>query len=104
MEKIKDIFERILKSIIRAIFYYPKFIKMFARLLIDKRVPWFAKALPMLAIIYAISPIDLVPQFLLPILGGLDDLIILYFGFRGLVALTPHEIIEEHLKRIEHGL
>ncbi len=76
---------------------------MFIWLLKDKRVPWYAKAMPILAFIYIISPIDIIPDILVPILGGIDDLIALFLGYRGLVALTPHEIIDEHLSRIKGG-
>ncbi len=49
----------------------------------DRRTPWYAKILGGLTVIYALSPIDLIPDFI-PFLGYLDDLIILPL----LVALT----------------
>ena len=42
----------------------------------DPRVPWYAKALALATAAYALSPIDLIPDFI-PILGYLDDVIIL---------------------------
>jgi uncharacterized membrane protein YkvA (DUF1232 family) len=81
-----------------------KFIKVFFRLMKDRRVPWYAKAMPCLAIAYIISPIDIIPDFLVPIIGGLDDLIAIFLGFRGLVSLTPKQIIDEHLSRIDQGM
>ncbi|MCA8927528.1 MAG: DUF1232 domain-containing protein [Alphaproteobacteria bacterium] len=41
----------------------------------DPRVPWLAKALVVLALAYALSPIDLIPDFI-PVLGQLDDLVL----------------------------
>lgn len=49
----------------------------------DKRTPWYAKALAALTVAYALSPVDLIPDFI-PVLGYLDDLILLPL----LVALT----------------
>ena len=49
----------------------------------DKKTPWYAKLLAALTVAYALSPIDLIPDFI-PVLGYLDDLIIL----PALVALT----------------
>ena len=86
------------------IFNLPKFIKIFGRLMKDGRVPWYAKAMPILALAYIISPIDFIPALLVPIIGGLDDLVALFLGLKGLVSLTPHAIIEEHISRIEQGL
>jgi uncharacterized membrane protein YkvA (DUF1232 family) len=45
----------------------------------DPRVPWHAKALAMAVAAYALSPIDLIPDFI-PVLGYLDDLIIAPWG------------------------
>ena len=56
--------------------------------------PWMAKVLAALAIIYALSPIDLIPDFI-PILGYLDDLIIL----PALIALTIHFIPKDTFER-----
>ena len=42
----------------------------------DPATPWYAKVLPFLALAYALSPIDLIPDFF-PVLGYLDDVIIL---------------------------
>jgi len=86
------------------IFNLPKFFKLFGRLMKDKRVPWYAKALPCLAIAYIISPIDIIPGLLVPIIGGLDDLVALFLGLKGLVSLTPQNIIDEHVSRIDQGM
>jgi len=45
----------------------------------DSRTPWYAKLVAMLIVAYAFSPIDLIPDFI-PILGYLDDLIIVPLG------------------------
>lgn len=56
----------------------------------DPRVPWYARFLAIAVAAYALSPIDLIPDFI-PVLGWLDDLIIVPFGLilvRRLIA-TP---------------
>jgi len=61
----------------------------------DPRVPWYAKALAFCVAGYALSPIDLIPDFV-PVLGYLDDLIIVPLGILIVVKLIPPEIMAEH--------
>ncbi len=61
----------------------------------DPRVPWYAKALALCVAGYALSPIDLIPDFI-PVLGYLDDLIIVPLGIVAVVKLIPPEIMAEH--------
>ena len=60
----------------------------------DSRTPWYAKAIAFLTIAYALSPIDLIPDFI-PILGYLDDLFIVPAGIALAVRLIPPEVLEE---------
>jgi uncharacterized membrane protein YkvA (DUF1232 family) len=61
----------------------------------DPRVPWYAKALAVAVAGYALSPIDLIPDFV-PVLGYLDDIIIVPLGIMLVVRLIPPEIMAEH--------
>lgn len=61
----------------------------------DPRVPWYAKALAFCLAGYALSPIDLIPDFI-PIVGYLDDVIIVPLGIVLVVKLIPPEIMAEH--------
>ena len=61
----------------------------------DPRVPWAAKALAICVAAYAFSPIDLIPDFV-PILGYLDDLVIVPLGILAVTKLVPREIMAEH--------
>lgn len=61
----------------------------------DPRTPWFAKALALAVAAYAVSPIDLIPDFV-PVLGYLDDLLIVPLGILLVVRLIPPEMMEEH--------
>jgi uncharacterized membrane protein YkvA (DUF1232 family) len=61
----------------------------------DPRVPWYAKALAVCVAGYALSPIDLIPDFV-PVLGYLDDVILVPLGIVLVVKLIPPEIMAEH--------
>jgi uncharacterized membrane protein YkvA (DUF1232 family) len=54
----------------------------------DPRVPWYAKALALLVAGYALSPIDLIPDFI-PVLGYLDDMVLVPLGIIAVVKLGP---------------
>ena len=61
----------------------------------DPRVPWYSKALAVAVAAYALSPIDLIPD-IIPVLGYLDDLIIVPLGVALVVRLIPPEVMEEY--------
>jgi len=60
----------------------------------DSRVPWYAKLLAACILAYALSPIDLIPDFI-PVLGYLDDLILIPLGIYLLLKIIPDEVIVE---------
>ena len=60
----------------------------------DPRVPWCPKLLAAGVVAYAFSPIDLIPDFV-PVLGYLDDLLIVPLGIALAVKLIPEPILEE---------
>jgi uncharacterized membrane protein YkvA (DUF1232 family) len=60
----------------------------------DRRTPWHAKALAAAVAAYALSPIDLIPDFI-PVLGYLDDLLIVPLGIMLAVRLIPPELMAE---------
>jgi uncharacterized membrane protein YkvA (DUF1232 family) len=61
----------------------------------DPRVPWYAKALAVCIAGYALSPIDLIPDFI-PVLGLLDEVILLPLGILLVIQLIPPDIMAEH--------
>ncbi len=60
----------------------------------DPRVPWYAKALAAAVAAYALSPIDLIPDFI-PILGHLDDVIIVPLGIALADKLVPAHLMDQ---------
>ena len=67
----------------------------------DKKTPWYAKAFAALTVAYALSPIDLVPDFI-PFLGYLDDLIILPLLVALTVKFIPKETFAEYRAQAEN--
>ncbi len=66
----------------------------------DPRTPWYAKGLAVAVAAYALSPIDLIPDFV-PVLGYLDDAILLPLGILLAIRLVPAEVLLECRARAE---
>ncbi len=64
----------------------------------DPRVPWYAKIVAACVAAYALSPIDLIPDFI-PVLGYLDDLILVPLGIALAIRLIPPALLAEHRAR-----
>ena len=69
----------------------------------DPRVPWYAKALAVATAAYALSPIDLIPD-VIPVLGYLDDLVLLPLAILVTVRLIPAEVMADLRREAEHRL
>lgn len=69
----------------------------------DPRVPWFAKAFTACVVGYALSPIDLIPDFI-PVLGYLDDLILLPVGIWLALKMIPSQVMAECRQKAEARL
>ncbi len=68
---------------------------------LDPRTPWYVKALAAFIVAYALSPIDLIPDFV-PVLGYVDELILLPLSIALLVKLVPPEVMAEHRATTAH--
>lgn len=66
----------------------------------DPRTPWYARVLTMLIVAYALSPIDLIPDFI-PVLGYLDELILLPAGIYLVLKLVPAEALADARARAQ---
>lgn len=64
----------------------------------DPRTPWYAKLLALAIAAYAASPIDLIPDFI-PVLGYLDDLVLVPAGIWLVLRLIPAEVMAEARRR-----
>ena len=61
----------------------------------DPRTPWHARAFGLIVAAYALSPIDLIPDFI-PVLGLLDDIILIPAGLWLFVKMIPDHVFDEH--------
>ena len=59
----------------------------------DPRTPFLVRALAVFVSAYALSPIDLIPDFI-PVIGYLDDILLVSLGLALVVRLTPPEVLE----------
>ncbi len=66
----------------------------------DPRVPWYAKLLAACVIAYALSPIDLIPDPI-PVVGYLDDIILVPIGIYIVLKMIPPEVIDECRQKAE---
>ena len=64
----------------------------------DPRVPWYAKAVAACVVGYALSPIDLIPDFI-PVLGYLDDLVLIPLGIALVLRMIPPAVMVECRER-----
>jgi len=86
---------------LRLLMHIPNFFKLAFRLVRDKQVPLYLKIISYAAFIYVLSPYDLIPIFLLPFIGWIEDLIIFIICMKLLVSLSPPEVVEKHVKDID---
>ncbi|MBF0120726.1 MAG: DUF1232 domain-containing protein [Desulfobacterales bacterium] len=83
IKKYKDKAVKLKTEVVALYFAYKNF-----------RVPWYAKLIVACIVGYALSPIDLIPDFI-PLLGYIDDLIIIPLGIAFAIKLIPIEVLEE---------
>ena len=66
----------------------------------DPRLPWPVRLLALAVAAYALSPIDLIPDFI-PVLGILDDLVLLPLGVALVLRLTPADVVADAKARAD---
>lgn len=72
---------------------------------VDPRTPWYARAWVVLVLAYALSPIDLIPDFI-PVLGYVDDLILVPLGIWLALRMIPAPVMEQarvHAQQAQNG-
>jgi len=92
LQRVKD-WARHLKNEVVALYYAYR----------DPRTPWYAKVLAALVVAYAFSPIDLIPDFI-PVLGYLDDLLLIPLGVALAIRMIPRDVMEECRQNAREGV
>lgn len=87
----------------RLLRHLPTLARLVLRLMKDARVPLAAKAVFCLGLAYVAWPMDLIPDFLAPVIGSFDDVALLLVSVRYLLHKTPPEVLREHLLAIQAG-
>ena len=67
------------------------------RLMLDRRVPLRTKLIPVVALIYLVSPFDIVHD-MIPALGRIDDLLAIVLGILLFLVTAPHDVVVEHIR------
>jgi uncharacterized membrane protein YkvA (DUF1232 family) len=78
-----------------AVLLLPNLVKLLYRLLRDSRIPRRRRLLMTAVAAYVVSPIDIIPDFI-PVLGSVDDVLVLAFAIDYLLAAAPPEVVAEH--------
>ena len=79
--------------------HLPSFARLYWRLFRDRRVPILLKALLVLTLLYAVSPFDVIPDFV-PVLGEMDDVVVVLSGLWLFVRLCPPDVVRETVQDI----
>ena len=66
----------------------------------ERRIPLLARAVPPALVLYLAMPLDIIPDFI-PVIGHLDDALVLLLGIGVLLRFTPRRVLEEDLARLE---
>ncbi|MGQ4807863.1 hypothetical protein NKDENANG_01228 [Candidatus Entotheonellaceae bacterium PAL068K] len=89
--------------LLRLLPHLPNFARLFWRLCRDPRVPLRLKAMVVAAVLYVLLPIDVLPDFI-PVLGQLDDFMLLVFSVYYFIQWSPEAVVAEHVAAIDERL
>ena len=79
-------------------------LKLIGKLMGDSRISFFLKLIPVAALAYLISPVDLAPGVALPVIGVLDDAAVLWIGSTLFVELCPPTVVKEHMGQLQSNV
>lgn len=78
-------------------------LKLILRLIRDPRVHWWLKILPVAGVLYLFSPIGIISDITLPIIGELDEVAVLWLTNFIFIELCPPEVVNEHARALSGG-
>ena len=68
----------------------------------DDRIPMLIRVIPVLLILYLSMPLDILPDFI-PVVGQIDDLLVVAVGAGLMLRLTPVTVLEQHISSLERS-
>jgi uncharacterized membrane protein YkvA (DUF1232 family) len=84
----------------RTLVELPRLVRLYWRLFRDSRVPLWPKALLVGALGYVVLPFDFIPDFL-PIIGEVDDLVIVVLAAHWFMQACPPDVVAEHARALD---
>ena len=103
MRYVRDLAARDPWAVARFLAHLPNLVRLHWRLLCDRRVSVWAKALLVAGVAYFVMPVDLLPDFPLVGLGWLDDIVVLTIAGQTFMRLCPPRVVQEHVRLIDEG-
>jgi len=82
--------------------FFWKSSRLMIRLLGDARVPTYLKLFFFLTVVYILSPVDLIPEIVFPLIGVADDLGLLVIMVKLFLRLCPRDVVMEHVRAIQN--
>jgi uncharacterized membrane protein YkvA (DUF1232 family) len=86
--------------VLEVLVHLPSFLRLYWRLFRDPRVSIWPKAMLVGALAYVVLPFDLIPDFV-PLIGEVDDVVILLAAARWFLGWCPPEVVQEHALAID---
>jgi uncharacterized membrane protein YkvA (DUF1232 family) len=75
-------------------------VKLIVRLIRDRRISPWLKLIPIAGVIYLFTPLSIIPDITLPVIGELDDAAVLWITNYFFIELCPPQIVREHVKAL----
>ena len=83
--------------------HLPRYLRLSWRLMWDSRVPLYLKLIVFAAVLYGLSPLDLIPEAFVPHIGFGEDFLFFLFSIRYLIRKSPEEVVTQHAREITRG-
>jgi uncharacterized membrane protein YkvA (DUF1232 family) len=87
---------------LQVVLHLPSFARLYWRLFRDGRVSILPKIVLVLIVVYVVSPLDIVPDFI-PGIGEMDDVVVALFGLWLFIRLSPPDVVRETVHEIARG-
>lgn len=91
-----------LATVLKFFINIPNFVMLYVRMMLDREIPLAPRLVLIGAALYVVSPIDIIPGALLPVIGWLEDALIFYVAMKIFVAMCPPHILDRHVATVDY--